>query len=80
MKGNHRNPQSVNPVYNRKIQRNRLKNAVYSTKENHAFNRRRFISAWQKMQVKKFGGIKRYIIMRIQKKSRSKDLDVTIYA
>jgi len=64
----------------RSILRTKVKNAVYSTKENHAFNRRRFAVAWQKMQVKKFGGVRKYIIMRIHKKSRSKDLDVTIYA
>jgi len=32
MKGNHRNPQPVMPVYNRKIQRNRLKNRIESNK------------------------------------------------
>ena len=79
MKGNHRNPQPVMPVYNRKISRNKLKNAVYSTKENHAFNRRRFISAWQRLQVKRFGGIKQYIIMRIHKKARRLQLDITLY-
>lgn len=64
----------------RSILRNKVRNATYSRKENGDFNRRRFAVVWQKIQIKKFGGVKKYIIMRIHKKSRSKDLNVTIFA
>lgn len=54
----------------RKISRNRLKNKIGSNKIQRA---------WQRLQIKALGGIKQYIIMRIQKKPRRKELNVTIH-
>jgi hypothetical protein len=64
----------------RSIRRNKVKNATYSSKENHDYNRRRFIIAWQKIQVKKFGGIEAYKLMRAFKKPAGSHLDFTMYA
>ena len=58
MKGNHRNPQPVMPVYNRKIARNRLKMAIGNSK---------IQKAWRRSQIKVFGGIVAYVRMRMRK-------------
>lgn len=64
----------------RTIKRAMLKKSVYSSKDNHSWNRRRFLSAWQKLQIKKFGGLKKYIKMRHWILPRfKKNLDITIY-
>ena len=54
MKGNHRNPQPVIPVYCRKIARNKLKIAHGNSK---------IQQAWRKVQIKLYG-FKQYLAMR----------------
>jgi hypothetical protein len=56
-------------VLTRKIARNRQKLQLGTNK---------IQKAWQKIQVKRLGGIKQYIAMRISKKRRGEHLDITL--
>lgn len=67
MKGSHKNPQPVIPVYNRKTARNMLKRAQGNNRIN---------SAWKLFQIKKFGGFKRYIQMRLFKTPKNQRREV----
>lgn len=62
MKGNHKNPQPVTPVYNRKIARHQLKNMQGSNK---------ISKAWERIQIGKYG-FKQYIAMRLSKVAKGK--------
>jgi len=62
MKGNHKNPQPHNPVYNRKVARNKLKSANGNNK---------IKTAWRRLQIKKFGGLVAYVRMRMFKTPQS---------
>jgi hypothetical protein len=73
MKGNHRNPQSVIPVTNRKISRNRLKRA-------HGNNK--IQKAWMDIQVNR---CKKFIVdlnklIKDKKVTRTKDTNRAIKA
>lgn len=71
--GNHYCPQPVTPVYNRKVARNKLRRAYGSN---------RIQRAWRKYQIKKCGGIKQYIKMRLSKvaKGKGRDLLIKLYS
>ena len=67
----HRNPQPVIPVTNRKIARNRLKNAADSN---------RIQKAWRRAQIKLYG-FKKYIAIRLFKtpKNQRKEAAYQLY-
>lgn len=69
LKGNHICPQPVTPVYNRKVARNKLKRANGSN---------RIQKAWRRSQIKKCGGIKQYIKMRLSKVANGKGRELLI--
>lgn len=58
MKGNHRNPQPVIPVTSRKFSHNFLK-------VRNGNNRIQY--AWRMHQIKSYGGLMKYIAMRLDK-------------
>lgn len=61
MKGNHRNPQPVTPVYNRKFARNKMKRAIGSNE---------IRQMWRRSQIRLLE-LKGYVKMRSSKTPRN---------